>query len=178
MNHLRALMYSPQLGIYETDARIYPATISVYPTCKGLPLMPMADPLMCIIYVQKHDLAEAKVWFEDYVQRSLMAIRDNLPTYKMNLNKAIEALRGHDDGPIELWISPELVAAIINNDMSGLDDADINAIECFEKRYNHIVLSDSEQVRWTTCEVTGLVGNCVRVYHDRTMATKLSESAA
>lgn len=168
---LRALMYTPSTGIQETDCFIAPSVHMVWPACKNAPLYLLQSPIVHIIYAEKADVEPAKRWFMEHILKSSKAMLAGLPDIEKqllcNIEQMEEALRPQpEQEPITLWIVPELVAAIINNDMSGLSDGDIQAIEHFSSKYNHIMLSELRSCRWTQCEVTKLVGNCMPVYFD------------
>ena len=174
---------NPKLDISPviTDIGINPQF--VWPTCKSMPEMGVIgiNPGL-VIYAKADDVAEATQWLYGYMQKQFELQLAALPNIEASLRRALERLPKPapkvESEMLTLWIVPELVAAIVNCDFTGISDADEVAIHRFMEKYNHIMLPESPQSKWCKCEVTKLDSVCIPVYFDPKMSAKIKELAA
>ncbi len=153
----------------------------IYPECKSfLPEMGLIDanPIGLLIYAKADDVAEATQWLYGHVQKKIELQLAALPKIEQSLRRALDRLPKPEPEIQTLWIVPELVAAIVNCDFTGISDADEVAIHKFLQKYNHIMLTELSESKWCKCAVTGLDSVCIPVYFDLKMSAKIKELAA
>lgn len=170
---LLALMYTPA-GITVQSAIPNASYQLTYPHCKAMTKPALHWPCSILIYAMEQDVDEARSWLETFAANHIASMIEQLPETREQMLSSLKALNPEPE-PITLWIIPEIVAAIVNNDLSGLSPVEMNQIEQFERTYNHIVAKEFSESRWTQCAVTKLVGNCIPVYYDPKLSNQLKE---
>ena len=63
-----------------------------------------------------------------------------------------------------IWIAEDFVAAIVNDDYSGLNDDEEELVKDYlDSLQGYIALSDNAQTEWKRCDICGMDADCVEV---------------
>ena len=61
-------------------------------------------------------------------------------------------------------IGQHFLPALVNEDLTGLDDSDLAAYEAFvEHRGGYICSITSEELSFARCDISGLMGDCFEI---------------